>query len=106
MKSTLTIAALRTELGLTLAGMADLLGLSSLGHLSQIEREGRCSLPVAIKIEDLSGGRIDAAELNDHVRLARAGVHVDADTDPRGGQSPGNPASDSPCANAGQEAAA
>lgn len=40
--------------------------------MSVIERGGRCSLNVAIAIEDLSNGRIDAADLNDDVRAARA----------------------------------
>lgn len=71
------IAALRAEMGLSLEEFASRIGLASRGRMSVIEREGRCSLEVALKIEALSGGRIDAADLSDDVRAARA-LLVDA----------------------------
>lgn len=70
-----TIADLRAELGLSLEAFGERIGLSSKGNVSLIER-GRLtpSLSVALAIEKLSGGRIDAATLNDDVRAARARV--------------------------------
>ncbi|HKT85613.1 MAG TPA: hypothetical protein VJQ77_05955 [Novosphingobium sp.] len=68
------IADLRTELGLSLEAFAAEIGLQSRGRMSVIERENRCSLDVALRIEDLSGGRIDAAELSEDVRKARHGL--------------------------------
>ena len=69
-----TIARLRAELGLSLEQMAERVGLQSRGRMSVIEREGRCSLDVALAIETLSGGRIDAGDLNEDVRAARHGL--------------------------------
>ncbi|MFO6447841.1 hypothetical protein ACLBKU_11905 [Erythrobacter sp. NE805] len=66
-----TIAELRSEMGLSLEQFAARVGLQSRGRMSVIEREGRCSLDVALAIEALSGGRIDAAELSDDVKAAR-----------------------------------
>lgn len=69
----LPIAELRAELSLSQSAFAELLGLTSKGHVSQIERgEMRCSVAVALKIEELSSGRIQADALNDDVRLVRA----------------------------------
>lgn len=69
----LSIADLRAELDLSLSGFAELLGLNSKGHVSQIERgETCCSVSVALKIEELSRGRILADDLNSDVRLVRA----------------------------------
>lgn len=74
MKPHEVIRALRTELDLTVAQMAERLGLSSKGGLSMIENgKAPISQPVALAIEALSGGRIDAAELNAEVAAARAG---------------------------------
>ena len=67
-KST-TVASLRKELGLTLEAFAEKLGLSSKGYVSGIESGGRCSVAVALKIEELSGGRIPASSLNPDVGL-------------------------------------
>ena len=72
--STLTIAELRSEMGLSLEQFAERVGLQSRGRMSVIEREGRCSLDVALAVEALSEGRIDASDLNDDVRAARHGV--------------------------------
>lgn len=68
----LTISDLRAELGLTLSQMAERLGLASKGQVSEIERNHRCSLAVALRIEELANGRIDAADLSEDVRQARA----------------------------------
>lgn len=70
----LTIRNLRTELGMTLEAFAREVGVSGRGQMSDIERgrEG-CAPGVAIAIERISGGRINAATLNNAVALARAG---------------------------------
>lgn len=65
------ISDLRKELGLSLEAFAEQIGLQSRGRMSVIERENRCALGVAIKIEALSGGRVNAADLCEDVRLAR-----------------------------------
>ena len=70
----MNIADFRSELGLSLESFAAQLGLQSRGRMSVIERENRCSLEVALKIEELSGGRVDAASLNSDVRAARHGL--------------------------------
>lgn len=73
MTERITIASLRKELGLTLDELAEQLGISSKGYLSQIERGViDCSVRVALRIEDFSGARIDAAGLSADVRMARA----------------------------------
>lgn len=67
------IVALRNELNLSQQELAELCGLSSKGHVSQIERgEAKPSVAVALKIEELSSGRISADALNDDVRLVRS----------------------------------
>lgn len=79
------IGDLRAELGMTLTQFGAAIGLSSKGQVSQVEHgKFPCSLSVALEIERLSGGRIDAARLNDDVRRAREGVcgdHADPFTD-------------------------
>jgi transcriptional regulator with XRE-family HTH domain len=67
-----TVADLRAELGLSLAEFAARIGITSKGHASLIERSGTCSLRAALAIEELSGGRIDAAQLSPDVAAARA----------------------------------
>lgn len=76
----LTIAALRAELGLSLEAFGAKIGLASKGNVSILERGGACSLPVALALEKLSGGRLDAAELNDDVAAARQGLQRGAIT--------------------------
>ena len=66
-----TIRDLRQELGLSLEAFAQQIGLASKSTVSDMERDNRCSLPVALAIEKLSGGRIDAAALNADVAAAR-----------------------------------
>lgn len=65
------IADLRKELDLSLEAFGARVGIASRGRMSVIERENQCSLAVALAIEELSEGRIDAAGLNDDVRRAR-----------------------------------
>jgi len=80
-QSGMNIAELRAEMGVSQEDFAALIGLSSKGNVSIIERENRCGLRVALKIEQLSDGRIDAASLNDEVRVSRHGLdHVHTDT--------------------------
>jgi len=67
----LTIAALRAEMGLSLEAFGGLIGLASKGNVSILERGGACSLPVALALEKLSGGRLDAGSLNEDVARAR-----------------------------------
>lgn len=83
MESPLTIEALRRELGLNQAEFAQRLGLANKASVSLLERGGPCSLPVALRLEALSGGRIDAAALNEDVALARRPLAtVDDQSDP------------------------
>ncbi len=74
MAEALTIEGLRIELGLTQEQFARRIGLSNKGSVSVIERGGPVSLPVALALETLSGGRIDAALLNTDVAMARNAI--------------------------------
>lgn len=66
------IASLRAELGMSLEAFANLLGLKSKGQMSLIEAgKASVSAAVALRLEELSGGRIDAANLNAVVAQAR-----------------------------------
>lgn len=94
MTEALTIAGLRSELGISLDLFAQRLGLNSRSRASEIERGAPVSLPVALKIEELSGGRIDAAQLNADVAAARAACgncvpHAPLDSGGVGGVSSG-----------------
>lgn len=75
------IAALRAELGLTQLEFGALIGVDNKTSVSLIER-GRVkpSIRVALAIEELSAGRIDAADLCDDVRIARRGLDNHAPT--------------------------
>lgn len=57
---------------MTLEQLAGQLGLRSKGHLSEIEGSNRCASRIALAIEGLSGGAVDAASLNDDIAAARA----------------------------------
>ena len=70
MTEPLTVAALRAELKLTLAELGERIGLSK-SQMHEVEATNRASLRVAVAIEALSAGRIDAAGLSDDVGLAR-----------------------------------
>lgn len=75
MEHHLTIADLRAEMGLTQTEFAIKLGLSAGGKptVSLWETGAReVSFAAALKIEELSDGRIDAATLNAQVALARS----------------------------------
>lgn len=72
----LSIADLRRELGLNQAEFALRIGLANKASVSLLERGGPCSLPVALAIEQLSQGRINAADLNEDVKAARHGLPV------------------------------
>lgn len=71
------IASLRRALGMTLVQMGQACGISK-SQMHEVERTGRASLPVALRLEQLSGGRIDAAALNDDVRAARHAQNIKA----------------------------
>lgn len=75
MSQAFTIRDLRQELGLGTAEFAELLGIKSKSTVSEIERGAPVSARIALRIEDISGGRIDAATLNDDVARSRDG-HV------------------------------
>lgn len=75
MSNTFTIKALREELAMTAAEFANHIGLKSKSRVSEIEHGAPVSARVALRLEEISGGRIDAAVLNDDVAAARAG-HV------------------------------
>jgi len=99
MTERITIASLRKELGLTLDELAEQLGISSKGYLSQIERGViDCSLSIALRIEEFSGGRIDAASLSRDVNMARASCAggCSPDTSETDAPSPGSCAAISP----------
>lgn len=96
MDEPLSIKSFRSELGLTLDQFGEKVGLSSKGQVSEIERSGRASLRVALAIEALSDGRIDAGALCDEVRLAREAVHAPADTATPAPASPGQCVPESP----------
>lgn len=78
----LTIAGLRAELALSQQDFAELIGLSSKGNVSVLERGGPCSLAVALRLEELSGRRIDAAALNADVAAARKRLLIDDQSEP------------------------
>lgn len=68
----MTIADLRAELGMTMDQFAERIGLANRSNVSVIERANRCGLKVALRIEQLSRGRVDAATINEDVALSRA----------------------------------
>lgn len=92
MATPLTIADLRRERSESLEQFAAALGLRGKGGMSRMERGLMpVSLDVALKLEELSGGRIDAAALNGDVARARAGVNMaPADTAPETISASGN----------------
>lgn len=67
------IKALRQSLGLNQSDFASRLGLSSKSHVSELENGGSCSVRVALKVEELSGGQINAASLHPDIALVRSG---------------------------------
>lgn len=77
------IAALRQLRGETLSQFAAAIGCSSKSRVSEFEN-GKASPTVAqaLRLEELSGGRIDAARLNADVALARRGCLTIDDGEP------------------------
>ncbi len=73
----LSVAALRAELGLSLEAFAAHIGVSSKGRMSEIER-GKVSPTAeqALRIEEISAGRVDAARLHPLIAAARAAGSV------------------------------
>ena len=67
----MTVSELRKELGLSLEGFATLLGLTSKGYVHDIENGTQPSVRVALELERLSTGRINAGELNPDVARVR-----------------------------------
>lgn len=61
----------RSERGWTLDEAAAAFGLKSKGYLSEIERGERCSVAIALEIERVTDGVIDAAALNPDIALLR-----------------------------------
>lgn len=79
------IAALRAARGETLDVFGKMLGVSSKGRMSEIERGQVTPTPEqALALEELSGGQIDASALNPIIAKARGaewcGDHGAADT--------------------------
>lgn len=64
------LRTLRIERGLSVAQLADILGMSSRGRLSEMEHKKK-PIPVhlALKIEVWSGGAIKAADINNNVAV-------------------------------------
>lgn len=105
MPSVITVSDLRQERGETLEEFGRAIGVNSKGRVSEYVRENRFPLNAALALQDISGGRIDAAELCDDVRRARAGVadlrsHISEDSGDGIGLSAGNIEENSPGASA------
>lgn len=66
------IAAFRKDvLGISQGEFARLVGLTSKSHVSDIEKADKCSPRVALEIERISNGAIDAASISPAVALVR-----------------------------------
>ncbi len=66
------IAALRKQRGETLAQFAEVLGCSSKSRIWEFENGRACpTVAQAVRLEELSGGKIDAAALNEDVARSR-----------------------------------
>lgn len=66
----LTITQYRKANELTLEAFAALVGKSK-GHMSEVENTMRCSANLALKIETATGGKVNAAMLNEDIASAR-----------------------------------
>lgn len=66
----MTVAEFRKHKTWTLEYLAAQLGKTK-GHLYAIEQSNRCSARLALNIEKLSEGLVDAASLNDEIAEAR-----------------------------------
>lgn len=69
----MTILDFRKSLGLTQEQFAERLGLKSKGQISEIESTNQCSMKVALKLESLSRGAVNAASVCPAVALVREG---------------------------------
>jgi transcriptional regulator with XRE-family HTH domain len=71
----MTIAELRAKKGMTLEAFANWLDLASKGYISDMEKAQKekrrtiCSVKLALKLEELSGGDIKASDLNPDIGL-------------------------------------
>lgn len=61
----------RDVLDISQEQFAQRLGLKSKSHMSEIEAKNRCSPEIALKIEDLSEGRVTAESICPAVALVR-----------------------------------
>lgn len=77
----LTVRDVRRQLGMTQAEFARRVGLRSAGHISDIENGAKCSVKVALAIEELSGGLINASNVSDDVALVLASRNLPAARD-------------------------
>lgn len=85
MANPLSIADLRASLGLSQSAFARRIGLENKASVSLIERGLRQpTSDQALAIERISGGRIDAADLNSVVALARGAGGSAAQENPAG----------------------
>lgn len=66
----MTISEYRTAHGLSLEAFGLLIGKTK-GHVHAIESDGRCSAKLALEIEKVTGGQVDAASINDEIAAAR-----------------------------------
>lgn len=66
-----TIRQLRKDLDITLAELSRQVGLKGKASAWEMERTNRCSPDVALALERLSRGRLDASDLNDIIARAR-----------------------------------
>jgi transcriptional regulator with XRE-family HTH domain len=66
----MTLSEWRTQQGLSLEALADKLNKSK-GHLHAVEKDGYATARLALDIETLTGGLVDAAALNPEIREAR-----------------------------------
>jgi transcriptional regulator with XRE-family HTH domain len=66
----MTLSEWRKQEGLSLDALASKLDKSK-GHLSAVENEGYATARLALDIEKLTGGLVDAATLNPEIAEAR-----------------------------------
>jgi transcriptional regulator with XRE-family HTH domain len=66
----MTLSEWRKEHGLSLEAVASKLDKSK-GHLHAVEKDGYATARLALDIEALTEGHVDAADLNPEVREAR-----------------------------------
>ena len=67
------IRTFRQSRGMTLEALGAALGVTK-GYLSQVENGATCSQAVALKVEALSEGAVNAANISSAVMAARAPV--------------------------------